>query len=156
MKKAVCTAGLILLMLAVVIGCLTACGTTDRTQTVPSDTAAATNIRTVTETPQKEETEGVGDEHTEAPTVQIAAETMQTQTARQPDENASVPTEERSVVPEGGHPTATYIANTNTMKFHYPDCPSVDDMEEHNKMEYTGTRDELIDMGYVPCKRCDP
>lgn len=49
-----------------------------------------------------------------------------------------------------------YIINLNTGKFHYPDCPSVDLMAEHNKKEYAGDRDDLILQGYEPCKRCDP
>lgn len=51
---------------------------------------------------------------------------------------------------------ASYVANTNTGKFHYPSCSSVDDMKEENKMLFNGTRDELISEGYVPCKRCNP
>ena len=54
--------------------------------------------------------------------------------------------------PEG----ITYVLNTNTHKFHYQSCSSVDDMKESNKSTYTGTRDEVIDMGYEPCGRCDP
>ena len=50
----------------------------------------------------------------------------------------------------------TYVLNTNTMKFHYPTCSSVDDMKEKNKQIYTGSREEIINMGYVPCKRCNP
>lgn len=50
----------------------------------------------------------------------------------------------------------TYVLNTNTMKFHYPTCPSVDDMKEKNKQIYTGSREEVINMGYAPCKRCNP
>lgn len=50
----------------------------------------------------------------------------------------------------------TYILNTNTHKFHYPSCSSVDQMNESNKQEYTGTRDEVIVMGYDPCGRCHP
>ena len=50
----------------------------------------------------------------------------------------------------------TYIVNTNTGKFHNPDCSSVADISEENKMTYTGTRDELIAEGYEPCKRCNP
>ncbi len=50
----------------------------------------------------------------------------------------------------------TYVLNTNTMKFHYPTCSSVDDMKEKNKQIYTGSREEVINMGYVPCKRCNP
>lgn len=49
-----------------------------------------------------------------------------------------------------------YILNTNTKKFHYPDCPSVDDMKEKNKKAFSGSRDELIALGYEPCKRCNP
>ena len=50
----------------------------------------------------------------------------------------------------------TYVLNTNTMKFHYPTCSSVDDMKEKNKQIYTGSREDVINMGYVPCKRCNP
>lgn len=59
------------------------------------------------------------------------------------------PTEEPAAGP-------SYILNTNTDKFHYPWCSSVDDMKEKNKREFYGTRDEAIEMGYVPCKRCNP
>lgn len=51
---------------------------------------------------------------------------------------------------------STYILNTNTMKFHRPDCSSVSQMSESNKGEFTGTRDELIAQGYEPCKSCNP
>ena len=49
-----------------------------------------------------------------------------------------------------------YVVNTNTKKFHYPTCDSVNDMKESNKWYYSGTREELIDLGYDPCKRCNP
>ena len=49
-----------------------------------------------------------------------------------------------------------YILNMNTKKFHYPDCSSVGQMAEKNKWAYTGNRDDVIAMGYVPCKRCNP
>lgn len=50
----------------------------------------------------------------------------------------------------------TYILNTNTRKFHYPDCPSVRQMKDKNKSEFIGTHDEVVAMGYTPCKRCNP
>ena len=50
----------------------------------------------------------------------------------------------------------TYMLNTNTKKFHYPSCSSVKQMKESNKKEYTGSRDDVIGMGYDPCKRCNP
>ena len=48
---------------------------------------------------------------------------------------------------------ADYILNTNTKKFHYPTCSSVNDMKEKNKQEFFGTRDEAISNGYSPCGR---
>ena len=49
-----------------------------------------------------------------------------------------------------------YILNTNTKKFHYPTCSSIPDMKNKNKQEYLGTRNDVIAMGYEPCKRCNP
>ena len=60
--------------------------------------------------------------------------------------------EEQTPVSNG----TTYILNTNTKKFHYPSCSSVDQMSDKNRQEFTGTRDEVIAMGYDPCGRCNP
>jgi len=49
-----------------------------------------------------------------------------------------------------------YVLNTNSKKFHYPSCSSVADMSEHNKQEFIGSRDVLINKGYLPCGRCTP
>ena len=49
-----------------------------------------------------------------------------------------------------------YVLNTNSKKFHYPYCSSVGDMKQKNRKDYVGTREELIDQGYSPCKRCNP
>ncbi len=49
-----------------------------------------------------------------------------------------------------------YILNTNTYKFHAPACDSVKDMAEKNKQAYSGTREDIIGMGYAPCRRCNP
>ncbi len=49
-----------------------------------------------------------------------------------------------------------YVMNTNTHKFHYPDCSSVKKMSAKNKQEVHCTRDELIAQGYEPCKNCRP
>lgn len=50
----------------------------------------------------------------------------------------------------------TYILNARSKKFHYPYCDSVDEMSPKNKRELTGTREEAIELGYVPCKWCCP
>ncbi|MDY2607993.1 MAG: DNA-entry nuclease, partial [Lachnospiraceae bacterium] len=83
---------------------------------------------------------------TEPPTTQPPATQPQTQPQTQiqteaPQQNASV---------------NTYIINTNTGKFHYPNCRSVNQMADKNKLEYTGTRDEVIAQGYDPCGNCRP
>lgn len=52
--------------------------------------------------------------------------------------------------------TATYVINTNTKKFHYASCSSVDDMSEKNKRPSNEDRDSIINQGFVPCKRCNP
>lgn len=50
----------------------------------------------------------------------------------------------------------TYILNVRSMKFHYPDCSGVSNMNPENKREFVGSRDELIADGYSPCGICDP
>ena len=50
----------------------------------------------------------------------------------------------------------TYVANKNTMKFHKPTCSSVNDIKQKNRLNWKGSREELIDKGYEPCQRCNP
>ena len=50
----------------------------------------------------------------------------------------------------------TYVLNTNTRKFHRPDCSSVSEMREENRQEFYGTREQLIEDGYEPCGSCKP
>lgn len=50
----------------------------------------------------------------------------------------------------------TYILNTNTKKFHKESCNSAKSMDASNKKIYTGSRQELIDMGYEACGVCKP
>lgn len=68
------------------------------------------------------------------------------------------PEEQPSEEPDTGNQSsqASYILNTNTKKFHYPSCSSVDDMKEKNKQEFFGSRDEAVAQGYSPCGRCKP
>ena len=51
---------------------------------------------------------------------------------------------------------SNYILNTRSDKFHYPYCSSVKQMSEKNKRTYSGTREEVINQGFSPCKRCNP
>lgn len=63
------------------------------------------------------------------------------------------PEPEEDPTPSAG---VSYVANKNTKKFHYPTCSSADDIKEKNRWDFTGDRQELIDQGYAPCKRCNP
>lgn len=49
-----------------------------------------------------------------------------------------------------------YVINTNTKKFHLPDCSLAASIKTKNKKIMVGTRDKLIQMGYEPCKSCKP
>ena len=83
--------------------------------------------------------------------------------AQQEEQKTATVTPTPSPEPEKQEPAtgseasqADYILNTNTKRFHYPTCSSVNDMKEKNKQEFFGTRDEAISNGYFPCGRCKP
>lgn len=50
----------------------------------------------------------------------------------------------------------SYVLNTNTKKFHHTWCSSVNEMKAKNREDFTGSRDDVIARGFVPCKRCNP
>lgn len=72
--------------------------------------------------------------------------------------------DESEVVPDGSLAeerdaqtgTETYILNKNTHKFHKTACSSVRDMADENKEVSSAAREEIIQDGYEPCKRCNP
>ena len=49
-----------------------------------------------------------------------------------------------------------YVLNTNSFKFHYPSCYSVEKIKPSNREAFTGTRQELIQRGYDSCGICHP
>lgn len=50
----------------------------------------------------------------------------------------------------------SYVLNTNTKKFHYPECRSLKQMSEKNRQDVVANREELIAQGYDPCGNCNP
>lgn len=56
----------------------------------------------------------------------------------------------------GTEAEGSYVLNTNSKKFHTPDCSSVSQISESNRRTFTGSREELIAQGYVPCGSCNP
>lgn len=51
--------------------------------------------------------------------------------------------------------TASYVLNTSTHKFHYPNCRSVPKIAPQNYAT-ANSRDEIIAQGYSPCGNCNP
>ena len=70
--------------------------------------------------------------------------------------NAYYQTEEQNTDTDKTEKVCEYIGNRNTKKFHYPECSSVGQMKEKNKVYLNCTRDEAIADGYESCKRCNP
>ena len=48
----------------------------------------------------------------------------------------------------------TYVLNTKSKKFHKPSCNSLP--EDNNREDSMQSREAIIEMGYEPCKRCNP
>ena len=91
--------------------------------------------------------------------VQETAQETSVADGKQSSENAvAAVQEETSAEQDGGHAKEEqdYVLNKNTKKFHYPWCSSADDIKKKNRKDFTGTREEVISQGYVPCKRCNP
>lgn len=106
--------------------------------TVPSTAPTEVPTEEATEEPTEEPTEEVTEEPTEPPT----------------EAPTEPPTEAE---PEAvSSPGQDYVLNKNTKKFHYPYCSSVSRMKAKNRKDFFGSREEVISMGYVPCKNCDP
>ncbi len=50
----------------------------------------------------------------------------------------------------------TYVFNTKTKKFHSPDCRDVDKIASENRQDFSGSREDAVNMGYSPCGHCKP
>ena len=114
-------------------------------------------------------------EATAAPTKAAAvpaALTADPKSTGSPATSTAVPTEDSEATSEptakpaaGAAASATsepdaeehdYILNTKSKKFHWPDCSGIKNMAEKNRKEFTGTREEVVDMGFSSCGICKP
>lgn len=92
---------------------------------------------------------------TNPPTTQPSAvtrDTRETEAASEPETTDRTETTDTTQ----SDSVADYVVNRNSMKFHLPDCPSVEKMKESNREFFTGTRQELLDRGCSPCGSCKP
>lgn len=92
-------------------------------------------------------------EHAESASTQVKKAWAEATRAVQPKSTENV--EETEAV-EPQKEEITYVLNTNSMKFHKPECDSVKDMKEKNRKDVSLSREEVIELGYEPCKRCNP
>lgn len=104
----------------------------------PAETAAPTETTAAAETSEPEPEEST----------EPAAETEEAGD-RAHVHGADAPTETADAV-------ITYVLNKNTKKFHLPSCSSVEEIKPENRWDFMGTREEVLKMDYVPCKRCKP
>lgn len=51
---------------------------------------------------------------------------------------------------------ASYVLNTSTRKFHRPGCGEVKKIHAENRKDVSGNRNDIINQGYTPCKKCNP
>ncbi len=49
-----------------------------------------------------------------------------------------------------------YVLNTHTMKFHRSNCRHIKTMDAENRQDFTGSREQVIGMGYSACGTCKP
>ena len=61
---------------------------------------------------------------------------------------------ERAVSESDAEPD--FILNPSSHRFHRPGCIWAQRISPENRIEYSGDRQTLIDVGYLPCHYCDP
>lgn len=82
-------------------------------------------------------------------------ETSKPETPKQA-ETVQQPVPARAETPQQIPEETSYVLNTNTKKFHLPECSIVGDIKPKNREDFTGSRDDVIARGFVPCKKCNP
>lgn len=120
--------------------------------TLPATTPTEAPTQPPTEEPTKAPTQPPPTEKPTAPTTQPP-----TEESMQPTESPTAPSTDAPTEPEPALDAVfSYVINTNTGKFHKPTCGSASKIKEENRWDYEGTRQSILDMGYVPCGRCHP
>lgn len=118
-----------------------------------------------TTAPQIEQTEPVTEPPMTKPTVKPVVKpteptnkptTAPVTNTSEPTTEPSTPNKEPSKDISQSNSERDYVVNTNTKKFHSPNCSSVKRINDENRWDYHGSRDELIEDGYEPCGKCHP
>ena len=144
------------ILAAVMVLVLVSCGESPEPQPAVTTSRAAAAAEDPAPAPEKE---------VPAPEKEVPAPEKEVPAPEEEEEEAEVlaliPTgeaasdaAERSLEPEPA--VMLYILNTNTKKFHDPDCSSAKTIKDSNRREFEGTREEVIAKGYEPCGKCHP
>lgn len=72
--------------------------------------------------------------------------------ATPPGERIASGADQTRAMPSAGG--ASFVLNTSSHKYHDPGCSSVRKMDSANRLDYTGTREEVEALGYEPCQIC--
>lgn len=51
---------------------------------------------------------------------------------------------------------AAFVLNPASGKFHRPGCAWAQRIDPERRIEYSGDRQNLVDVGYLPCHYCEP
>lgn len=124
---------------------------TPKPTATPTAEATATPTATPAVTPTAAPTATDAPSQTAQPTPEPTAAPTTGTTADTPTGNGG-----GSVTEPTQGEVESYVVNKDSKKFHRPSCSSAGNIKEENRWDYSGTRDELVDMGYSPCKRCKP
>ena len=49
-----------------------------------------------------------------------------------------------------------YVLNPASQRFHRPACAWAEKIAPERRIEYSGDRQILVDVGYLPCHYCEP
>lgn len=123
-------------------------------RSIPEDPEEDIEEKTTEEITTEAVTEQIAVVTTEATTEEITTEATTEEVTTETTTEAT--TEEITTEATTEAEQYDYVLNTNTHKFHYPSCKSVNQMKDKNKKEFHGTREEVIQQGYEPCKNCNP
>lgn len=123
--------------------------TISTTTTIPTTTTVATTTTKVTTT---KATTTAAPTTTQAPTTPAptTTEAPMTTTLETTAEMVALAAETEAVAEQA----RDFVLNKNTRKFHEIDCHSAAMIKEKNRWDVHDTWDNIINMGYVPCKNC--
>ena len=116
-----------------------------------SNNETVSNSEVVINMPTDNTVNGYRTESIESETINTSSETE----SKVISSNAETTSNKTEIEKPTNNTTTQYCANTNSKKFHLPDCSSVDKIKEENRL-FLSNRSELIELGYEPCKRCNP